>query len=363
MDRCYAYQPKYTLSTGKETMILWGNNYTYTLAPNAYNKHIKWETTETYNVGLDFGFLQGRIHGAIDAYLRKTTDLLNEVATPLGTNFSNTVIANVGNMKNKGLEFNLNFIPIEKKDMRWSISLNGTWQDTKITQLTNHHKEGYLGVQVGTSMGANEGYSSLYRVGCTPYTYYLYKQAYDSEGKPIQNVLIDMNGDGQITESDRYVTDKSITPKFFFGIGSQFVYKQWDFGFNAHGSLGGYALNKVRTGGSTSYSDSHTKGYLENLLTYCLETGWTKSRVEAQRVSDMFLENASFFRMDDINIGYTFKHIHNWKGQIRVGASVQNVFTLTRYTGLDPELTAADGVDSNILPRPRLYTIRLNINF
>lgn len=363
MDRCYAYQPKYTLSTGKETMILWGNNYTYTLAPNAYNKHIKWETTETYNVGLDFGFLQGRIHGAIDAYLRKTTDLLNEVATPLGTNFSNTVIANVGNMKNKGLEFNLNLIPIEKKDMRWSISLNGTWQDTKITQLTNHHKEGYLGVQVGTSMGANEGYSSLYRVGCTPYTYYLYKQAYDSEGKPIQNVLIDMNGDGQITESDRYVTDKSITPKFFFGIGSQFVYKQWDFGFNAHGSLGGYALNKVRMGGSTSYSDSHTKGYLENLLTYCLETGWTKSRVEAQRVSDMFLENASFFRMDDINIGYTFKHIHNWKGQIRVGASVQNVFTLTRYTGLDPELTAADGVDSNILPRPRLYTIRLNINF
>lgn len=363
MDRCYAYQPKYTLSTGLETLVLWGNEYIHTLAPSAYNKNIKWETTETYNVGVDFGILNGRINGSVDGYLRKTKDLLNDIVTPLGSNFSNTVIANVGNMENKGIEFNLNFVPIEKKDMRWTISLNGTWQDTKITKLTNNETDDYLGVQVGTTMGANEGYSSLYRVGCAPYTYHLYKQAYDAAGHPLQNVLIDMDADGRITEGDRYVTDKSMSPKFFFGIGTQLTYKKWDFGFNGHGSLGGYALNKVRMNASTSYSDTYGKGYLNNLLTYCLETGWTQPRIEAQRVSDMFLENASFFRMDDINVGYTFDKFSHWRGRIRLGASVQNVFTITKYKGLDPELTAIDGVDSNIVPRPRLYTIRLNINF
>ena len=136
MDRCYAYQAKYTESSALTTQIPWGNGYIYTLAPNAYNPNIKWETTETYNVGLDFGIFGGRINGNIDAYLRKTYDLLNDINTPMGSNFSNKVISNVGDMKNMGLEFNLNFIPIEKKDMRWTINVNGTWQKTEITKLT-----------------------------------------------------------------------------------------------------------------------------------------------------------------------------------------------------------------------------------
>lgn len=363
MDRCYAYQAKYTESSALTTRIPWGNGYIYTLAPNAYNPNIKWETTETYNVGLDFGILGGRINGNIDAYLRKTYDLLNDVTTPMGNNFSNTVISNVGDMKNMGLEFNLNFIPIEKKDMRWTINLNGTWQKTEITKLTNNASDDYLGVKVGANMGGTGGYSSLYRVGYTPYTYYLFQQAYDDNGKAIENVLVDRDGDGKITEQDRYVTGKSILPKFFFGIGSQFTYKKWDFGFNAHGSFGGYALNRIAMNSSTSYSDDWGKGYLNNLSTYVLKTGWTKSISDQQKYSDMFLENASFFRMDDINIGYTFDKFAHWKGNIRVGASVQNVFTITKYSGLDPELTSADGVDNNLIPRPRLYTLRLNINF
>lgn len=363
MDRCYAYQAKYTESSALTTRIPWGNGYIYTLAPNAYNPNIKWETTETYNVGLDFGILGGRINGNIDAYLRKTYDLLNDVTTPMGNNFSNTVISNVGDMKNMGLEFNLNFIPIEKKDMRWTINLNGTWQKTEITKLTNNASDDYLGVKVGANMGGTGGYSSLYRVGYTPYTYYLFQQAYDDNGKAIENVLVDRDGDGKITEQDRYVTGKSILPKFFFGIGSQFTYKKWDFGFNAHGSFGGYALNRIAMNSSTSYSDDWGKGYLNNMSTYVLKTGWTKSISDQQKYSDMFLENASFFRMDDINIGYTFDKFAHWKGNIRVGASVQNVFTITKYSGLDPELTSADGVDNNLIPRPRLYTLRLNINF
>ncbi|MDR1004921.1 MAG: TonB-dependent receptor [Prevotellaceae bacterium] len=363
MDRCYAYMPKYSLSSALTTMIPWGNDYIYTLAPNAYNPNIKWETTETYNVGIDFGFLNGRINGSVDAYLRKTYDLLNDAPTPLGNNFSNTLIQNVGDMKNMGLEFNLNFIPIEKPDMRWTINLNGTLQKTEITKLSNSPDKNYLGVMVGANMGGTEGFTSLYRVGYTPYTYYLYQQAYDANGKAIENVLVDRDGDGVITASDRYVTGKSISPKFFGGISSQFTYKNWDFGFNAHGSLGGYALNKVSMESSTTYSDDYSKGYLNNFSTYCLKTGWTEAISENQKYSDMFLENASFFRMDDINVGYTFDKIANWNGKIRIAASVQNVFTITKYKGLDPELTATDGVDYNLIPRPRIYTIRLNINF
>ena len=363
IDRCYAYQVKYTQSSALATRIPWGNGYIYTLAPNAYNPDIKWETTETYNVGLDFGFLKGRINGTIDAYLRKTKDLLNDVTTPMGVNFSNKVISNVGDMENKGLEFNLNFIPIERKDMRWTINVNGTWQDTKITKLTNNPTPDYLGVEVGANMGGTGGYTSLYSVGYSPYTYHLYQQAYDENGKPLQNVLVDRDGNGEITAQDRYITDKSIQPKFFYGIGSQFTYKNWDFGFNAHGSVGGYALNRIKMNTATSYSDDYTKGYLNNLSPYCMETGWTATISEQQKYSDMFLENTTFFRMDDINVGYTFDKIKNWNGKIRVAASVQNVFTITKYSGLDPELTAVDGVDNNLIPRPRLYTLRLNINF
>ena len=363
MDRCYAYQAKYTESSALTTQIPWGNGYIYTLAPNAYNPNIKWETTETFNVGLDFGIFGGRINGNVDAYMRKTTDLLNEINTPMGSNFSNKIISNVGDMKNMGLEFNVNFIPIEKNDMRWTINVNGTLQKTEITKLTNTPSEDYYGVQVGAGMSSIGGYTSLYRVGYTPYTYYLYQQAYDENGKAIQNVFVDRNGDGVITEDDRYVTGKSISPKFFFGISSSFTYKKWDFGFNAHGSIGGYALNKIAKNNATSYSDDHTKGYINNLSTYVLKTNWTETMSEFQQVSDMFLENASFFRMDDINVGYTFDEFKNWKGKIRVGASVQNVFTITNYSGLDPELTATDGVDNNLIPRPRLYTIRLNVNF
>ena len=364
MDRCYAYQPRYIISSAPNMMIPgFGDGYTYTLAPQAYNKDIKWETTETYNVGVDFGFLNGRINGSVDAYLRKTYDLLNDVPTPMGSNFSNRVISNVGDMKNMGLEFNLNFIPIDRKDMSWTINVNGTWQKTEITKLTSVPSADYIGVQTGSGMSSIGGYTSLYRVGYTPYTYYLYQQAYDENGHPLENVLVDRDGDGVISEGDRYVTGKSILPKFYFGISTQFTYKKWDFGFNAHGSLGGYALNRVNKDFSTAYSDDWTKGYIDNLGAYALKTGWTEALSEYQQYSDMFLENASFFRMDDINVGYTFDEFKNWKGKIRVGASVQNVFTITKYSGLDPELTAADGVDNNLIPRPRLYTVRLNINF
>ncbi len=358
----YPYLARYIKSSALTMMYyMGGGNYHYTLAPLAYNANLKWETTETYNVGLDYGFLKDRVTGSVEAYYRYTYDLLNVISTPLGSNFGNSIISNIGNMQNKGVEFSVNVIPVQTSDMHLSIGANLTFQDTKITKLTSAATEGYLGVTTGSGMGGTGGYTSLHRKGFTPYTFYLFQQLYDDKGEPIVNGLVDRDGDGEITDADRYVTGYSPTPDAYFGVNLQFSYKNWDFGFNGHGSIGNYVINRVAMGYATSYSDDFNKGYLNNLSSHYLIPGWTAAMENNQKYSDMFIENASFFRLDDINLGYTFKPKNNAK--IRVAASVQNVFVITKYRGLDPEIVSMDGVDNNIIPRPRLYTLRLSINF
>ena len=290
---------------------------------------------------------------------------MNQVSAPLGTNFSNRVLSNVGEMENKGVELNLNYNVIETRDWHWSVGGNVTFQDVKIKKLTNFDEEHYPGVHAGGTMGSNEGYSSLYKTGYAPYTYYLYQQVYDKNGLPVMNMLVDRAEDGAITESDRYLTGRSATPWMYFGVNTHLSWKNWDFSVNGHGSLGNYALNKVRKGYSYSYSviDQTAKVYLNNFNKDFLYEDWTDVMSTPQEYSDLWLENASFFKIDDINLGYTFKVGKPWMESLRVAGSVQNVYTFTRYSGLDPELPNIDGVDNNFMPRPRLFTVRLNINF
>ncbi|NLA16186.1 MAG: TonB-dependent receptor [Bacteroidales bacterium] len=363
----YPYLARYLSSPSLEMQYLMDMDdtnliYLTTLAPLAYNANLKWETTETYNVGLDFGFANDRITGSAEAYYRHTYDLLNVISTPLGSNFGNSIISNIGNMENKGLEFTLNVIPVQTADMHWSIGGNLTLQDTKITKLTTLKAEGYLGVTTGEGMGGTGGYTSLHREGFTPYTFYLFQQLYDQEGNPVQNGLIDRDGDGEVTDADRYVTGYSPVPDAFFGFNTQFRYKNWDLGINGHGSLGNYLINGVAMGYSTSYSDDWNKGYLNNLSKQYLVNGWTAPSENNQKYSDMFIENASFFRIDDINLGYTINKLKCIKS-LRIAASVQNVYVFTKYRGLDPEIGSSDGVDFSIIPRPRLFTLRLNLTF
>ena len=360
----YPYLAKYSFSTSPNMMYDMGGERYATFSPQAYNPQLKWETTETLNVGLDFAFLGETVTGSIEAYRRETFDLLNEVSAPLGTNFSNRVMSNVGNMLNQGVEINLNYNLIETRDWHWSLGGNVTFQEITITKLTEFDDD-YPGVHVGATMGSNEGYSSLYKTGLSPFTYYLYKQVYDTEGRPIMNMLADMNGDGNITEADRYITNKSAAPWMFFGVNTHVGYKNWDFSINGHGSLGNWALNKVRKGYSYSYGivDATAKGYINNLNKDFLYPEWQSVMSTAQEYSDLWVEDASFFKIDDINLGYTFKLGRKWGESVRVAGSVQNVCTFTNYSGLDPELPNMDGVDSNFMPRPRLYTVRLNINF
>lgn len=343
----YQYITSYSFSTNPNTTYLG----TTLLKPNGYSPDLKWEQTTTYNVAIDFGFLNNRINGSIEYYQKHTKDLLNTISTAAGTNFINLITANVGKMKNKGVEANVNAIAIQSKDFTWEVGYNITWNDSKITKLTTTFNPDYQGIDAGTNQ--------KHQVGEMPGTFYLYQQVYDENGKPIQNAFVDRNNDGQITEADRYLTHKSPMAKVYMGFSSQFSYKKWDLGFNLRANFGNYVYNGVASGNSTS-NNYGGKGFITNLYNGFQDTGFTLLNTSEQMASDYFLENASFLKMDNLTLGYSFQNLFAAKLSGRISASVQNVFTISKYSGLDPECGA---IDSNIWPRPRTYTIGLNLNF
>jgi tonB-linked outer membrane protein, susC/ragA family len=342
----YQYITSYSFSTNPNTTYLG----TTLLKPNGYSPDLKWEQTTTYNVAIDFGFLNNRINGSIEYYQKHTKDLLNTISAAAGTNFINLITAN-GKMKNKGVEANVNAIAIQSKDFTWEVGYNITWNDSKITKLTTTFNPDYQGIDAGTNQ--------KHQVGEMPGTFYLYQQVYDENGKPIQNAFVDRNNDGQITEADRYLTHKSPMAKVYMGFSSQFSYKKWDLGFNLRANFGNYVYNGVASGNSTS-NNYGGKGFITNLYNGFQDTGFTLLNTSEQMASDYFLENASFLKMDNLTLGYSFQNLFAAKLSGRISASVQNVFTISKYSGLDPECGA---IDSNIWPRPRTYTIGLNLNF
>lgn len=343
----YQYITSYSFSTNPNTTYLG----TTLLKPNGYSPDLKWEQTTTYNVAIDFGFLNNHINGSIEYYQKHTKDLLNTISAAAGTNFINLITANVGKMKNKGVEANVNAIAIQSKDFTWEVGYNITWNDSKITKLTTTFNPDYQGIDAGTNQ--------KHQVGEMPGTFYLYQQVYDENGKPIQNAFVDRNNDGQITEADRYLTHKSPMAKVYMGFSSQFSYKKWDLGFNLRANFGNYVYNGVASGNSTS-NNYGGKGFITNLYNGFQDTGFTLLNTSEQMASDYFLENASFLKMDNLTLGYSFQNLFAAKLSGRISASVQNVFTISKYSGLDPECGA---IDSNIWPRPRTYTIGLNLNF
>ena len=343
----YQYITSYSFSTNPNTTYLG----TTLLKPNGYSPDLKWEQTTTYNVAIDFGFLNNRVNGSIEYYQKHTKDLLNTISAAAGTNFINLITANVGKMKNKGVEANVNAIAIQSKDFTWEVGYNITWNDSKITKLTTTFNPDYQGIDAGTNQ--------KHQVGEMPGTFYLYQQVYDKNGKPIQNAFVDRNNDGQITEADRYLTHKSPMAKVYMGFSSQFSYKKWDLGFNLRANFGNYVYNGVASGNSTS-NNYGGKGFITNLYNGFQDTGFTLLNTSEQMASDYFLENASFLKMDNLTLGYSFQNLFAAKLSGRISASVQNVFTISKYSGLDPECGA---IDSNIWPRPRTYTIGLNLNF
>lgn len=349
----YNYLPVYTYSvTGAEAFI--NGQYINTYRPEAYVENLKWETTTSWNFGLDFGFLDGRIGGAIDFYTRKTKDLLASVPTAAGTNFSKTILTNVGNVDSKGIEVSLNATPIQTKDWEWNLSYNFTWQNMKVKNLSLTKGGSQTNVKVGPSIDAYQ--FQVLSEGYEPYMFYVYHQLYDSKtGKPIEGAYADLNNDGEINESDLY-RYHSPAPKYIMGLSTSLRYRQLTLGMSFRANIDNYVYNGMGMSTGAFETVSYNNSQLNNLNTSFLKTGF-KTR---QYLSDYYVENASFLKLDNLSLSYNVGKINKW-ASLTVSAMVQNVFTITGYSGTDPEVP--NGMDNSFYPRPRTYSVSLGLQF
>ena len=349
----YNYLPVYTYSvTGAEAFI--NGQYINTYRPEAYVSDLKWETTTSWNFGLDFGFLDGRIGGAIDFYTRKTKDLLASVPTAAGTNFSKTILTNVGNVDSKGIEVSLNATPIQTKDWEWNLSYNFTWQNMKVKNLSLIKGGSQTNVKVGPSIDAYQ--FQVLSEGYEPYMFYVYHQLYDSKtGKPIEGAYADLNNDGEINDADLY-RYHSPAPRYIMGLSTSLRYKQLTLGMSFRANIDNYVYNGMGMSTGAFETVSYNNSQLNNLNTSFLKTGF-KTR---QYLSDYYVENASFLKLDNLSLSYNVGKINKW-ASLTVSAMVQNVFTITGYSGTDPEVP--NGMDNSFYPRPRTYSVSLGLQF
>ena len=354
----YPYLAVYETNKDGAYYPILGEGITY--RPNAYNPDLKWEKTTTYNVGLDFGFLNNRINGAVDYYYRKTTDLLNSVFVSAGTNFKNKVLSNVGSLENSGIEFSINSKPVVTTDWTWDLGFNITYNKNEITKLTTGDSKNYY-VAAGDNIGGGRDMKAMaHAVGHPASSFYVYQQVYDENGKPIENEFVDRNGDGTINGDDRYFYKKP-TADVLMGLTSRLSYKSWDFSFSLRASLNNYVYNSVEAGGSDCNPTSvYSFGALNNRPLMGVANN-IQNLKDNTLLSDYFVQNASFMKCDNITLGYSFKKLFGAPIGGRVYAAVQNVFTITKYKGLDPEVEK--GLDNNIYPRPLTTLIGLSLNF
>ena len=331
------------------SLYMFGNNVIIPITPKGYAPQIKWEETTTYNIGLDFGFLGNRINGSIDVYMRKTKDLLNKVPVASGTNLTNYLLTNVGDMENKGIEGALNVVPIEQKDLRWEIGFNIAYNKNKITRLTASDDPSYPGVEDGGISGGVGNKIQIQKVGNPMNSFYVLQQVYDETGKPLEGIYVDRNHDGQITDDDRYVYYKP-DPDVIIGLNTELSYKKWTLSAAFRSFLGNYVYNNV-----ASNTEMKADMWTNNFICNRVSTAPYSNFQQAQYKSDYYVQNASFLKLDKITLAY---NIAPW---VRVNFTAQNVFTITKYDGVDPEV--ANGIDNNMYPRSRNFILGASFNF
>ncbi|MFW6364418.1 MAG: SusC/RagA family TonB-linked outer membrane protein [Bacteroidota bacterium] len=355
IDDYYPYIPRYTYGED-DARYQFGDEFVTTIRPEAYNTTLKWEETVTYNAGLDFGIYDNRLMGSLDIYYKKTEDLLNTVPVSAGTNFTNRILANVGSVENRGFELQLTGRPISEENLFWEINTNFTYNKNEITKLTTVDDPGYEGVLTGGIAGGTGNTIQIHSVGHPLSTFYVFEQVYDENGDPIEDVYVDQNGDGRITEKDKY-RYKSPKPSFTMGLSSTLRYKNWDFSLSGRMELDRYVYNNVSST-HTSYSEVvNQTGYLTNVTADIDEKDFNNTRYH----SDIYIENASFFRLDNVSTGYLFENLYNDRLDIRLSATVENVLLISDYSGLDPEIS--NGIDNNFYPRPTTFLLGVNLSF
>ena len=348
----------YKLNTNASQYIF-GNQFLFPITPEGYNADLKWETTTTYNAGLDYGFFGGRISGTVDYYKRYTKDLLNWTPVPSGANLTNYLNANIGNLENTGVELEINTIPVETRDMSWTFGANFAWNKTLVTKLTaDDERPDYYGVETGGISGGTGNTIQVHQTGYAPNSFFVYEQVYDTDGRPIEGLYVDRNNDGKIDNNDKYVCHKA-APDFTIGLNTSLTWKQWTLAASAHANIGNYVYDNVRSNGEL-LTDLWTNNFVGNRVNGAMETNFANN---AQYWSDYYIKNASFFKFDNITLGRNFNlgKVAERDMRLNVFATVQNVCTITKYTGIDPEIFS--GIDNNLYPRPRTYILGLKFNF
>ncbi|MVN75278.1 SusC/RagA family TonB-linked outer membrane protein [Hymenobacter sp. HMF4947] len=355
----YPYIQRYSLNV-LTSQYLFGGVPIQPYSPLGFNSNLKWEQTSTYNAGLDFGFLDGRLNASVDVYYRKTKDLLAVIPVAGLINFTNQLVSNVGSLENRGIELNMNAVLVKTEGLDWTINANATYNVNKITSLGPQTAD-FTGIRNnngGTVSGGTGTQLFNYQVGSPSTAYYVFQQVYGTDGKPLNDVYVDRNGDGKIDDNDRYLY-KQAAPPVLLGFSSNLNYKHVFASFALRSNLGNYVYNNINSNLGTYNGINGSTNFLSNVAQDARNTGFLLNS-QNKYASDYYIQNASFLRMDNATIGYNVGKVFNAKGNLRVTAAVQNVFVITKYTGLDPEIP--NGIDNNVYPRPRTYTIGLNLS-
>ncbi|RKS50710.1 iron complex outermembrane receptor protein [Gillisia mitskevichiae] len=345
----YNFLTRYTGSRSNAN-YQFGSGYYQTFRPEAYNENLKWEIGKTLNAGIDYSLFNSRVSGSVNAYLKKTEDLISYVTIDPFTNFSNGIDKNIGDMENRGIEFEINVAPIKTENLKWNIGYNISYNENEITNLPDQ-------VEVGGINGGTGNNVQLHKEGYAPFSYWVYKQVYNEAGRPIEGAYVDRNGDNQINDDDKYLY-KDPNADIIMGLNTNVNYKNWDLAIVSRANLGNYAYNNMAS--SKAHENRATaNNILTNLHTDYFNAGF-QTITETNLQSDYYVQDASFFKLDNITLGHTFANISE-DSNLRVYGSVQNVLTITDYEGLDPEI--GGGIDNSFYPRPRTFTVGVNLNF
>ena len=335
-----------------------GSDYTAPVVALGYSANLKWETTTTYNVGLDFGFWRDRLRTSVDLYKRDTRDILNYIPVPGLSNLTNYLNTNIGSMTNKGVEVDVNAVLAETRDLSWTLGVNAAYNKNTVTKLTASD-ENATGIETGGISGGTGNNVQMIQIGYPMRTFNLYEQVYDQAGNPINGVYVDRNNDGQINADDRYLGHHA-DADWTFGFNTALNWKNWTAALSGHASLGNWVYNNVASD-TEMLADLWTNYFVSNRV-----SGATRSMFsQAQYLSDYYLQDGSFLKLDNFTLGYTFPKLFEVSPDrpfsLNVFGTVQNICTFTRYTGIDPEIFG--GIDGTVYPRPRTFIIGAKVNF
>ncbi|MBI3792805.1 MAG: SusC/RagA family TonB-linked outer membrane protein [Gemmatimonadetes bacterium] len=373
----YLQYPTYSFANA-QAQVAFGNQFITPIRPSSVDPNIKWEQTESTNLGFDFGFLRNRVTGSLDLYTKKTNDLIFNVPVAAGTNLSNNVTTNIGKMENSGVELGLTWKVLQggSNGLNWDANFAAARNSNRLTQINN--VGGAQQILVGGISGGVGSTIEILRPGSPVNSFFVYQHKRTANGTPVldyklvggvvtplpaESIYVDLNGDGVVNQNDRRVFH-SPQPDWILGHTSTFRWGHWDAGFTMRAYLGNYVYNNVASSRGF-YANVVPNGAPVNLEKSVLKYGF----YNPQYFSDVYVEDASFVRLDNITVGYTFDKVPGLR-DLRVFGTLQNAFTSTGYSGVDPvagnnanPTTGNYGIDNNIFPMSRTFLMGLSARF